>query len=351
MMADEIAVAARYSIVPMQQTPSTEIGEDALISEFLAPLTAAVAGARGLRDDCASLTPPAGMDLVLKTDPIRAGVHFFADDDPADIAWKALAVNVSDLAAKGAQPLVYLLALSFPEPPRRAWMTAFADGLRRAQEAFGCHLTGGDTDRAPGPLCVAVTVIGTVPHGCLVPRTGAQIGDSVFVSGTIGDACLGLALRADAAEAATWALQPLERQALLDRYLRPQPRLPLGQALLSHATAAMDVSDGLAKDADRMFRAAGVAGDIDLRLVPLSGSARQLTQRFPGLLNRLVTAGDDYEVLCTVPRVTEAAFIRAAATSGVAVTRIGRVTAGCGAHFVGSDGQTVSLGHLGWTHF
>jgi thiamine-monophosphate kinase len=149
-------------------TTATDIGgEEAIIQTFLAPLAADYPGAFGLRDDCAAMSPQPGMDLVLKTDPIRAGVHFFADDAPADIAWKALAVNVSDLAAKGATPAVYVLALGFPEMPTHAWMAAFATGLRDAQTAFGCHLVGGDTDRAPGPLSIAVTAIGSLPTGTM----------------------------------------------------------------------------------------------------------------------------------------------------------------------------------------
>lgn len=344
-------VAARYSDAAMSQPDNTPLGEDALIAEFLVPLAAQAPGARGLLDDCASLTPPAGMDLVLKTDPIRAGVHFFADDDPADIAWKALAVNVSDLAAKGAKPLVYLLALSFPEPPTRAWMRAFAEGLRTAQAAFGCHLTGGDTDRAAGPLCVAVTAIGTVSQGRMVPRTGARPGDGIYVSGTIGETCLGLALRRGDAEVAAWCLSTSERASLLGRYLRPQPRLPLSDALLQFASAAMDVSDGLAKDADRLFRASGVGGDVDLRCVPLSDSARRLILADAGLLFRLVTAGDDYEVLCTVAPANQEDFVREATLAGVQVTRIGHVTACGAARFIGQDGGALTLDRLGWTHF
>ena len=335
----------------MFQPDKTPLGEDALIAEFLAPLASAAQGARGLLDDCASLTPPAGMDLVLKTDPIRAGVHFFADDDPADIAWKALAVNVSDLAAKGAVPLVYLLALSFPERPTRGWMTAFAEGLRAAQNAFGCHLTGGDTDLAPGPLCVAITAIGAVLKGQMVPRTGARAGDSVYVSGTIGDACLGLALRSGSANTAAGTLSAAERQSLVDRYLRPQPRLTLADALLRHASAAMDVSDGLAKDADRLFSASGVGGEIDLRCVPLRPSVQRLTTDDPKLLVRLVSAGDDYEVLCSVPVAAEGAFVKDAAIAGVPVTRIGKVGQQSGSRFIGLDGRALVLDRLGWTHF
>ena len=328
-----------------------QIGEDALIAEFLAPLTAGVPGAFGLRDDCASLTPPPGMDLVLKTDPVRAGVHFFADDDPADIAWKALSVNVSDLAAKGATPLVYMLAISFPEAPTREWVRAFCAGLRVAQDAFGCRLTGGDTDRAAGPLSIAVTAIGTLPTGTMVPRGGAKAGDGLYVSGTIGDSALGLALRSGSAAGAAWRLSDAERQALIGRYLRPQPRLGLAEALRIYASASMDVSDGLAKDADRLLRASGAGGDLDVGLVPLSATARRLVAEHESLLARLITAGDDYEVLCAVPQNAEGAFVREASRAHVPVTCIGRVGDGHGARFLGLDGARLTLDNPGWTHF
>src|SRR5262245_48460657 len=161
-------------------------GEEAIIA-LLAPLTEGDPAAFGLKDDCALVTPPPGTDLVLKTDPVAEGVHFLPGDPAGDIAWKALAVNVSDLAAKGARPLGYLMALSFPEAPAGAWMAGFVEGLRAAQAAFGCHLLGGDTDRRPGPLSISITAIGSVPRGSMVPRGSARPGDVLFVSGTIGD--------------------------------------------------------------------------------------------------------------------------------------------------------------------
>lgn len=327
-------------------------GEETIIQEFLAPLTVGAPGARGLVDDCASLTPPPGMDLVLKTDPIRAGVHFFADDDPADIAWKALAVNVSDLAAKGARPLVYLLSLSFPDYPERRWLEAFSAGLGHAQASFGCHLTGGDTDRAPGPVSVAVTAIGTVPSGRMVPRNGARAGDVLFVTGTIGCAALGLALRGGTA--GDWQLTTDERSALIRRYLRPQPRLRLTDALLAYATAAMDVSDGLARDADRLCRASGVAGLVRLADMPIGPVARRLAATDFGVLRHLATAGDDYEILGTVRPADAPAFAAAAAAAGVSTTRIGEIIAGSsgpGLTLIGTDGAAVQLGRLGWDHF
>ena len=253
-------------------------GEEAII-RLLAPLARGAPGALGLEDDCALLTPAPGTQLVLKTDPVAEGVHFLPDDAPEDIAWKALAVNVSDLAAKAARPLGYLMALSFPEPPAAAWLTRFAAGLQAAQSAFGCHLLGGDTDRRPGPLTISITIIGEVEAGRMVRRATARPGEVLFVSGSLGDAALGLALRKDPALADRWQLAPAEAAYLRERYARPQPRLGLGPALRAHASAAMDISDGLAKDLARMCKASGCAAHVRLSDVPLSLRRRQGSRR------------------------------------------------------------------------
>jgi thiamine-monophosphate kinase len=327
-------------------------GEEAIIA-LLAPLTGGDPGAFGLRDDCALITPPPGADLVLKTDPVAEGVHFLPGDAAEDIAWKALAVNVSDLAAKGATPLCYLMALSFPEAPTGTWMAELVDGLRAAQAAFGCHLIGGDTDRRPGPLTISITVIGSVPHGRMVPRGGARPGDVLFVSGTIGDAGLGLALARQADLAGTWGLLPAEAAYLGRRLRRPEPRLALAGALRQCASAAMDVSDGLVKDLDRLLRASGVAGRLYAGDVPLSGPARQALARAPERLAQLITAGDDYEVLAAVPQGKAAAFAAAAAAAGTPVARIGEVLQGPSAlAVIGPDGRPLALPpRMGWDHF
>lgn len=325
--------------------------EEAIIRTFLEPLAAGYPGAFGLVDDCAAITPPPGTDLIIKTDPVRSGVHFLPDDDPADIAWKALAVNVSDLVAKGAQPLVYLAVLSFPEAPSRGWLEAFTKGLREAQNAFGCHLVGGDTDRAPGPLSAAITVIGTVPTGGMIRRAAAQSGDRIFVSGSIGDAGLGLLLRSGAAEASVWPLSAAERTALVGRYCRPMPKLALIEPLRVHARAAMDLSDGLIKDLDRMCRASGVGATIRLADVPLSDAARAVSAVDPTWRERAVTAGDDYEVLCTIPEATAAAFGAAARERGVGVTCIGEVTADSGLRVLDAQGGKIAFARTGWDHF
>ena len=324
--------------------------EEAIIRHFV-PLAAAASGAFALQDDCALLAPAAQSELVLKTDPIAEGIHFLAGEEPADVAWKALAVNVSDLAAKGASPSHYLLALSFPAAPRLQWIVGFAEGLRRAQERFGCQLIGGDTDRRPGPLTISITLIGTVPQGRMVRRGTARAGDGLFVSGTLGDAALGLTVLQDPTRVDAWGLSAGMLEHLKRRYRRPQPRLGLASALREHASAAMDLSDGLAKDLDRMCRASGCAGRVRLAELPLSPAAAKVVAAEPRQYEAVLAGGDDYEVLASVPPQREAAFQRAASAAGVAVTRIGSTTLGTGVVIEGPDGQSLDLARTGWDHF
>lgn len=328
-------------------TPDARIdGEESLIQGFLAPLAAGYPGAFGLRDDCALLTPEPGTELVLKTDPVAAGVHFFAGDAPEDIAWKALAVNVSDLAAKGAQPLAYLMALALPAAPTRDWMRRFADGLQQAQAAFGCHLIGGDTDRTTGPLTISITVIGSVPAGQMVRRATARAGDLLYVSGTIGDATLGLRLRRDPILAAAWGLAVADAQTLVQRYLRPRPALGLRAALRAHASAAMDLSDGLIKDLDRMCRASGIGARIEAARVPVSAEAQLVLHTHPGLLPDLFTGGDDYEVLIAVPKISQAAF-----EAQTRLAAIGEMIAGSSVEVRDAAGAQMVFARTGWDHF
>jgi thiamine-monophosphate kinase len=325
-------------------------GEEAIV-RVLAPLAEGFAGAFGLQDDCAVVAPAPGTELVLKVDPVAEGVHFLADDAPEDIAWKALAVNVSDLAAKAARPIAYLMALSFPEAPGAAWLARFAAGLAAAQARFGCHLIGGDTDRRPGPLTIAITLIGEVQRGRMVRRGTAAAGDALFVSGTLGDAALGLALRKDGALAAAWGLTPAEAEHLRRRYARPEPRLSLATALRDHAAAAMDISDGLAKDLTRLCTASGCAALVHLADVPLSPAAAKALAADPALAKLIVAAGDDYEVLATVPAAKAPQFRASAAEAGVTVTQIGATEPGEGLRIIDRDGRPLDLERTGWDHF
>ena len=325
--------------------------EDDLVGTYLAPLAAGFSGALGLKDDCAVLAPTPGHEFVLKTDPVVAGVHFFADDDPADIAWKALAVNVSDLAAKGATPRIYLMALSLAEAPERDWMARFAEGLGAAQRAFGIHLAGGDTDRTPGHFSIAMTVIGEVPAGRMVRRAAAEAGDALYVSGTLGDAALGLALRMDGALAARLGLSTDEARHALGRYVRPEPRVALAEALRTHARAAMDLSDGLMKDLGRMCRASGVGARVMSADVPDSPAVQRALAAEPSRIRDVVAAGDDYEVLAAIPPAACADFQAAAKLAGVAVTRIGEITSEREVRVLDAQGVPLAPGRSGWDHF
>jgi len=320
--------------------------EDRLIANFFKPL-ATHPGALGLTDDAAFVTPPPGCDLVLKTDAIIGGVHFFAAD-PADlVARKALRVNLSDLAAKGAKPLGFLVSLALPKEIGEDWLGQFAQGLRADATHYGCPLFGGDTDRTPGPITIAISMFGTVPQGTMPRRAGAKPGDRVLVSGSIGDAALGLRLR----NGADWKLNDAQRQHLSSRYLLPQPRNALAEAVRQFASASMDVSDGLAGDLAKLARVSGVAAVVEAARVPLSEAAKAAVAAEPTLIETVLTGGDDYEIVCTVPAAKLDAFRAAAKAADIAVTEIGRVTQGEGVDFIGADGKTLVFQHASFSHF
>ncbi|HEV2564208.1 MAG TPA: thiamine-phosphate kinase [Microvirga sp.] len=299
-------------------------GEDSLIARFFAPI--AGEGALGLEDDAARLSPKPGHDLVLTVDALVERVHFLPEDAPGSIARKALGVNISDLAAKGAEPAGFLLSLALPDDWTENWLADFAAGLGEASRDFACPLLGGDTVKARGPLTLSVTAVGDVPTGRMVRRTTARAGEFVCVTGTIGDAALGLKLRS----APAWAegLSPEEKAHLADRYLHPRPRHRLALALRSHASAAMDVSDGLAGDLAKMMRASGVSAVVEADRVPFSAAAAKVVADSPDLLDLALTGGDDYEILCTVPEKNLDSFRKEADRVGIPLSVIGRVVPG-----------------------
>jgi thiamine-monophosphate kinase len=320
--------------------------EDRLIARFFKPL-ATHPGALGLSDDAAFLGPPPGCDLVLKADAIVGGVHFFPDDAAHDVARKALRVNLSDLAAKGARPLGFLLSLALPTETADEWLERFAEGLGADAALFGCPLFGGDTDRTRGPVVISIAMIGSVPEGTMVQRAGARPGDRIYVSGTIGDAALGVQLR----KGKSWKLSELQRQHLFSRYLLPQPRNALAEAVRTHASAAMDVSDGLVGDFVKLCRASGVAANIDVGRIPLSEAAKAVIAADSTALESALTGGDDYEIACTVPADKSASFQAAAKTAGVAVTEIGQIKSGEGARFLASNGEALTFKRASFSHF
>ena len=304
------------------------MSERDFIARRLAPLATSPA-ARGLADDAAVWAPPLGRDLVFTHDVLACGVHYLATDQPSDIAWKLLAVNLSDLAAMGARPAGALLGLGLSAAEDDAWRAAFTAGLARALDHFCVALWGGDTVTGLDRAVLGLTAIGHVAPGAALPRNGATIGDDVWVSGTIGEAGLGLAVAKGEA--------PFDKR-LLNRFLRPAPRLALGHALIGTATACMDVSDGLLIDADRLARASNTCLAIDLAAVPVPPGADPIAS---------ATAGDDYELLFTASPGADITGIAAAART--AVTRIGAVIPGAGARAL-IAGVDVTPTRLGWEH-
>jgi thiamine-monophosphate kinase len=334
----------------MAGAPEVLSGEDRLIGYFRALATDP--GALNLIDDAATLTPPPGTDVVLKADAIVGGVHFFPDDPPELIAKKALRVNLSDLAAKGARPAGFLLSLALPSSAGDAWVAAFARGLGEDVAAYRCPLLGGDTDRTPGPVMVSIAAFGLVPQGTMVRRSGARVGDLIVVTGTIGDAALGLKLRLDPEAGQRWRLDARQRDHLLSRYLLPQPRNALAEALREHASGAMDVSDGLAGDFTKLAAASGVAAEIAAARVPLSDAARQSVAADPSLLETALTGGDDYEVVATVPPEKREALQAAARAAGVTLTEIGSVQAGSPhVNILDQAGRPLVFKRASFSHF
>jgi thiamine-monophosphate kinase len=331
--------------------PEPESGEDRLIARFFRPL-ATDPGALGLLDDAATITPPPGSDVVLKADAIVGGVHFFPDDPPDTIAKKALRVNLSDLAAKGASPVGFLLSLALPASVGTEWLEAFARGLGEDAQAYRCPLMGGDTDRTPGPATISIAAFGILPSGTMVRRGGARPGDRVVVTGTIGDGALGLLVRRDPAAADRWRLDSRQRNHLIERYLLPQPRNAIALALRRYASAAMDVSDGLVGDLGKLCAVSGVAADIEVARVPLSDAARGAQASDPSLIETALTGGDDYEVVATVPPAALDALQAAAGAAGVALTEIGSIRADRPrANFRDQAGQSLLFKRPSFSHF
>jgi thiamine-monophosphate kinase len=333
-----------------ESTAAETSAEDRLIATYFRPI-ATHPGAFDLADDAAAIAPPPGCDLVLTTDGVISGVHFFPDDPADAVARKALRINLSDLAAKGAAPLGFLLSIGLPAGLPADWLKSFARGLREDAEHYGCPLLGGDTDRSPGAITVYIAALGAVPHGGMVRRKGARPGDVVVATGTVGDAALGLALRQDAAAAGRWRLDAAGRDHLNSRYLLPQPRTAIAEALRRHASAAMDVSDGLAGDLAKLCRASGVSADVATADVPLSPAAREAAAAEPALIETILTGGDDFEVIATVAPDRLETLRREAAAAGVTITRIGTVGAGQGAHFRDADGRALVFRRPSYSHF
>lgn len=325
----------------------TSRGEFELIARYFAPLARKEAGAFGLTDDAAALEPKPGHDIVITTDAIVEGVHFLADDPPETVAQKALRVNLSDLAAKGARPRAYLLTAALTAHVKDAWLKAFVRGLKHDQERFAVNLVGGDTVATPGPLTLNIVALGEVAHGRMLRRGGAKVGDDVWVSGTIGDAALGLRLL----KGEGLGVDDKRARALIGRFRTPEPRLRLGQALVGLANACLDISDGLVADLGHIAQTSRVGLEIDAAAAPLSPAARALVADGRTSLSDLLTGGDDYELAFTAPQSARRRLAVLAGATKLAVTRIGSAVKGNGVSVLDPQGRTMSFPRPGYAHF
>ncbi|MBA2965683.1 MULTISPECIES: thiamine-phosphate kinase [Ramlibacter] len=324
------------------------MGEFDLIDRYFRRPAAAAAGgvALGIGDDCALLAPTPGMQLAVSSDLLLEGRHFLSTVDPARLGHKALAVNLSDLAACGARPLAFTLALALPAADED-WLAPFARGLLALADAHGCALVGGDTTR--GPLAICITVFGEVPPGQALLRSGARAGDDLWVSGTVGDARLALEvfrgtlrLPAEAFEAARLRLE------------QPQPRVALGQALRGIASAAIDISDGLLGDLGHVLRQSGVGARIEAdRALGLLALRRLAADAVPApiQLDCVLAGGDDYELAFTAPPARRDAVLAAGAAAQVALTRIGCIEAQPGVRVVDASGAALARAFASFDHF
>jgi thiamine-monophosphate kinase len=324
-------------------------GEDSLIARYFKPI-ATDPGAFGLVDDAAILKA-LGQDIVVTTDAIVEDVHYLASDPPDTVARKALRTNLSDLAAKGAAPAGFVLTLALRAADEN-WLEPFARAIGEDARSFACPLLGGDTVSTPGPVTISITAFGRVDEGKMIRRTGARPGDRVMVSGTIGDATLGLDILKNGSIAKALAGDSRGSEMLISRYRVPQPRNGLAQAVREYANSAMDVSDGLAGDLAKLCAASGVTAVVDAPSIPISATAASLLSCGTVGLEALITGGDDYEILCTVPQARADAFAQAARQAGVAATDIGTILAGTSPpKFLDGQGGELTLQRLSYSHF
>jgi len=325
--------------------PNRPLDEFERIARFFAPLAAP--GGLRLLDDVGLIPGAAGEQYVLKTDAIVEGVHYRSDDPPGQIAQKLLRVNLSDLAAKGATPVGYLLVTCLPPSCGEAWLEEFAKGLAADQKRFGIKLYGGDSAATPGPATLSVAAFGKVKRGKAILRSGAKPGDLVYVSGTLGDAALGLAaLKGELA-----GLDPAGREFLIRRYRLPEPRLALGRALAGLAHAAADISDGLVADLGHVCTASKLGATIEAKLLPLSKAARAAVQAEPERIFAALGAGDDYELVFAASAQAEKRIASLSKKLKLPLTPIGRFEKGKGVRVLDAGGRPAIVPQTGYRHF
>jgi thiamine-monophosphate kinase len=318
------------------------VTEFELIEKYFRPLAIGNKASRGLLDDAATLGLAAGYELVVAKDIMAAGVHFLNQTPARYVARKLLRVNLSDLAAMGARPIGYLLGLSLAKPLDVSWVAEFAKGLGEDQVRFGLSLMGGDTISTDGPTQASITIMGEVKKGCAISRAGARPGDSIFVSGTLGDGALGLKCLRGELEAADY---------LISRFNLPSPRLELGAGLVGMANAMVDISDGLISDLGHVLAASGCGARLNRDDLPLSPDAARLVAGNRALWPLIWAGGDDYELVFTAPPQFTGKISDLAEKLNIKVSRIGQVVGRTGLSLVDKDGNNIDPVKTGYTHF
>lgn len=318
-----------------------------IIAQYLAPLSADAPGAFGLTDDAAVLRAAPGRDLVVTKDALVAGVHFLKSDPPDLVARKILRVNLSDMAAMGATPKGYFLATFWPGDISTDWIEGFACGLAADQKQFSIALNGGDTVRSANDMAFSVTMFGEIEQGRELRRSGAGIGDIVYVSGTIGDGHLGMRLLSEDVP----DIDATHRRYLEQRYQLPEPRVELGQSLLPLASSCLDISDGLLADLGHISDQSAVRINVNLAQVPISAAARHVLARMDITQTALLSGGDDYELAFTVPKAKCDEVLKLAARIKLDLTPIGEVQAGKTVALRDHNGDEIRIDSGGWSHF
>lgn len=322
----------------------TRLGEFDIIARYFAPLTRGFEGAAGLTNDVASFAAAPGSEIVVTVDTLVEGVHFLPEDPARLIGRKLLRVNLSDLAASGAEARYYFLAMSLPARIDEGWIAEFAAGLADDQDEFGVRLGGGDTTSTPGPVSLTLTAIGEVPAGATIGRCGAVPDEDIWVSGTVGDAALALSVMSGEE-----GVQDFPH--ILSRYRLPQPRVGLGPALRNLASAAIDISDGLLADLQHVCKGSDVGAGINRGDLPLSDEARILLAGEPSRWDLVLGGGDDYEILFTAPAIMRTRLDAVSRDTGVPLTRIGKTTRGPAITVTDETGTSREAAPSGWRHF
>lgn len=311
-----------------------------LIHQFFAPLSKNAPGARELLDDAATIAPSDGCELVVTMDTVVAGIHYLNDEKPANIVAKLMGSNLSDLAAMGARPKGFTLSCSWPKNIKTEDIQAFANAMNDWVRDYNFPLMGGDTVKTAGDAVFTLTAFGETPIGQAISRSGAQIGDQVFVTGTIGDGALGLL----AAQDKLSMLTDDDQMYLADRYRVPQPRINMGQSLIGNATACIDISDGLIQDLGHISKTSNVRIELQIDAIPLSKATKRAIELTPELMTLVLSGGDDYEIAFTAPSMPE--------NADVPTTLIGQVIAGDPKVDVYTiDGRLVEIAKTGYNHF